>query len=150
MAGEPGIAVRRDRPRYALPALLLGRGPRILHLHFFDELTQRHGRIATALRSLLFLALLEALRLRGTAAQMEGDLEASRRDLGQAVAELREIGDQVHLGEALRARGFAEVFGGSLGDAEWFLNEADAVWLDALLKKEGLRPNGSQEAQSAS
>src|SRR3954452_14952189 len=51
----------------------------------------------------------EALRLRGTAAQMEGDLDASRRDLGQAVAELREIGDQVHLGEALRARGFAEV-----------------------------------------
>ena len=47
------------------------------------------------------------------------------RDLGQAVGELREIGDQVHLGEALRARGFAEVFGGSLGDAEWFLGEAD-------------------------
>jgi class 3 adenylate cyclase/tetratricopeptide (TPR) repeat protein len=72
----------------------------------------------------------EALRLRGTAAQMEGDLEASRRDLGEAVGELREIGDQVHLGEALRARGFAEVFGGSLGDAEWFLNEADAVYAE--------------------
>ena len=57
---------------------------------------------------------------------MAGDLVAARRDLGRAVGELRELGDQVHLGEALRARGFAEVFGGSLGDAEWFLGEADA------------------------
>ena len=46
----------------------------------------------------------------------------------RAVGELRELGDQVHLGEALRARGFAEVFGGSLGDAEWFLGEADHVY----------------------
>ncbi len=68
----------------------------------------------------------EALRLRGTASQMAGDLVAARRDLGRAVGELRELGDQVHLGEALRARGFAEVFGGSLGDAEWFLGEADS------------------------
>jgi glycosyltransferase involved in cell wall biosynthesis len=60
-----GVDVRRVRPRRALPALLLGRGPRILHLHFFDELTQRPSRPATALRSLLFLALLAALRLRG-------------------------------------------------------------------------------------
>ena len=70
----------------------------------------------------------EALRLRGTASQMAGDLVAARRDLGRAVGELRELGDQVHLGEALRARGFAEVFGGSLGDAEWFLGEADHVY----------------------
>jgi glycosyltransferase involved in cell wall biosynthesis len=60
-----GVEVRRGRPRYELPALLLGRGPRILHLHFFDELTQRPSPIATAVRSLLFLALLTALRLRG-------------------------------------------------------------------------------------
>ena len=64
MAGL-GIAVRRGRPRYELPALLLGRGPRILHLHFFDELTQRPGRMKTAARSLLFLALLALARLRG-------------------------------------------------------------------------------------
>jgi beta-1,4-mannosyltransferase len=60
-----GVDVRRSRPRYAVPALLLGRGPRILHVHFFDELTQRRGRVATAVRSLLFLALLALLRLRG-------------------------------------------------------------------------------------
>lgn len=64
MAGL-GLAVRRARPRYALPELLLGRGRRILHLHFFDELTQRPGRAATAARSLGFLALLAALRARG-------------------------------------------------------------------------------------
>src|SRR5512144_1331446 len=60
-----GVDVRRVRPRYALPALLLGRGPRILHLHFFDELTQRPGARQTAARSLMFLAALAALRLRG-------------------------------------------------------------------------------------
>ena len=62
---ELGVDVRRGRPRYELPALLLGRGPRILHLHFFDELTQRPSRTATAARSLLFLALLALLRRRG-------------------------------------------------------------------------------------
>jgi beta-1,4-mannosyltransferase len=60
-----GVDVLRSRPRYAIPALLLGRGPRILHLHFFDELTQRRGHVATAVRSLLFLALLMLLRWRG-------------------------------------------------------------------------------------
>jgi glycosyltransferase involved in cell wall biosynthesis len=48
-----------------MPALLLGRGPRILHLHFFDELTQRRSKFQTAVRSLLFLMLLALLRLRG-------------------------------------------------------------------------------------
>jgi glycosyltransferase involved in cell wall biosynthesis len=61
----PDIQVRRVRPRYAVPALLLGRGPRILHLHFFDELTQHPSKRQTAVRSLLFLTLLALLRLRG-------------------------------------------------------------------------------------
>jgi class 3 adenylate cyclase/tetratricopeptide (TPR) repeat protein len=70
----------------------------------------------------------EVWRLRGTIAQMEGDLVAARRELGRAVGEFRELDDPVHLAEALRARGFAEVFGGSLSDAEWFLGEADALF----------------------
>jgi beta-1,4-mannosyltransferase len=61
----PDIQVHRIRPRYALPALLFGRGPRILHLHFFDELTQRPSKRQTAVCSLLFLTLLALLRLRG-------------------------------------------------------------------------------------
>lgn len=74
------------------------------------------------------VALAETWRLRGTIAQMEGDLVEARRDLGRAVAEFRELHDDAHLAEALRARGFAEVFGGSLADAEWFLGEADAIF----------------------
>lgn len=62
---ELGVAIRRGRPRRELPRLLLGRSPRVLHLHFFDELTQRRSPGATGARSLLFLALLAALRLRG-------------------------------------------------------------------------------------
>jgi len=62
---EQGALVRRGRPRYELPRLLASRGPRILHLHFFDELTQRPAALSTAARSLAFLALLIALRLRG-------------------------------------------------------------------------------------
>jgi glycosyltransferase involved in cell wall biosynthesis len=60
-----GVDIRRMRPRYALPALLFARGPRILHLHFFDELTQHPSRATTAGRSLLFLSVLALLRLRG-------------------------------------------------------------------------------------
>ena len=63
--GAHGIAVRRGRPRHELPRLLLGRGPRVLHLHFFDELTQRPGWLPTIMRSLGFLLLLALLRLRG-------------------------------------------------------------------------------------
>ena len=53
--------MRRGRPRYEFARLLLGRGARILHLHFFDELTQRRGAFQTLLRSLLFLAVLAAV-----------------------------------------------------------------------------------------
>lgn len=63
--GAHGIAVRRGRPRHELPRLLLGRGPRVVHLHFFDELTQRPGLLRTIARSLGFLLLLALLRLRG-------------------------------------------------------------------------------------
>lgn len=62
---EPDVLVRRGRPRAELPALLAGRGPRLLHLHFFDELVQRPARAPTAARTLALLALLGALRARG-------------------------------------------------------------------------------------
>src|SRR5690606_33241844 len=70
----------------------------------------------------------EVFRLRGQIEQLDGDLEAARRELGLAIAELRRLGDDEHLGEALRARGFAEIRGGSLTDAEWCLGEADGVF----------------------
>lgn len=70
----------------------------------------------------------EVYRLRGQIEQLDGDLEAARRELGMAIGELRRLGDDAHLGEALRARGFAEIRGGSLTDAERFLGEADDVY----------------------
>lgn len=60
-----GIDVQRLRPRFAIPALLRGRGARVLHLHFFDELTQHRRRSQTVVRSLAFLALLRLMKLRG-------------------------------------------------------------------------------------
>ncbi|MEM8530687.1 MAG: glycosyltransferase family 4 protein [Chloroflexota bacterium] len=59
------IHIHRLRPRHAIPQLLFRRGKRVLHLHFFDELTQHPSQWQTILRSLSFLALLVLLRLRG-------------------------------------------------------------------------------------
>jgi beta-1,4-mannosyltransferase len=59
------LSIRRLRPRYALPALFFGRGKRILHLHFFDELTQRPKRSATIFRTIALLLLILLLKLRG-------------------------------------------------------------------------------------
>lgn len=59
------LVIRRLRPRYALPALLFGGGKRILHLHFFDELTQRPQRSATIMRSIALLLMILLLKLRG-------------------------------------------------------------------------------------
>lgn len=60
-----GVDVRRVGPRRSLPALLAGSGPRLLHLHFFDELTQRPGRAHSAARTLGFLGAVAALKTRG-------------------------------------------------------------------------------------
>ena len=70
----------------------------------------------------------ETARILGTIEQMEGDLIGARRELTTAVAEFRALDDDVHLAEALRARGFAEVFGGSLADAERFLHESEELY----------------------
>jgi tetratricopeptide (TPR) repeat protein len=37
------------------------------------------------------------------------------------------LGDDTELAASLRERGFAEVFGGSLGDADWLLGESEAL-----------------------
>ncbi|GAB4196575.1 MAG: hypothetical protein OHK0022_14230 [Roseiflexaceae bacterium] len=60
-----GVEVRRPRARAALAELLRGGAGHILHLHFFDELTQRPALAQTVARSLGFLGMLAALRRRG-------------------------------------------------------------------------------------
>jgi class 3 adenylate cyclase/tetratricopeptide (TPR) repeat protein len=68
-----------------------------------------------------------ARRLLGVLHQRDGDLVEARRELGASVEIFRELGDDTELASSLRERGFAEVFGGSLGDAEWLLGEAEAL-----------------------
>ncbi len=68
-----------------------------------------------------------ARRLRGVLHQRNGDLAGTRRELGASVEIFRELGNDTELAASLRERGFAEVFGGSLSDAEWLLGEAEAL-----------------------
>lgn len=68
-----------------------------------------------------------ARRLLGILHQREGDLVAARRELGESVEIFRALRDDIELAASLRERGFAEVFGGSLHDAEWLLGEAKAL-----------------------
>ncbi len=68
-----------------------------------------------------------ARRLLGILHQRDGDLAGARRELGASVDIFRESGDDVELASSLRERGLAEVFGGSLSDAEWLLGEAEEL-----------------------
>lgn len=68
-----------------------------------------------------------ARRLLGILHQRNGELDAAREELGASVDIFRELGDDIELAASLRDRGFAEVFGGSLHDAEWLLGEAEAL-----------------------
>lgn len=68
-----------------------------------------------------------ARRLLGILHQRAGDLTAARRELGESVEIFRSLGDDIELAASLRERGFAEVFGGSLSDAEWLLGEAKTL-----------------------
>jgi glycosyltransferase involved in cell wall biosynthesis len=64
-AAWPEWTLRRIPFTSAVRELLTRREPRIVHWHFFDELTQQPGALATAGRTLAFLALLRATRLSG-------------------------------------------------------------------------------------
>jgi len=70
----------------------------------------------------------EARRRLGTVAHMQGDLSTSRRQLDAAVDIFRRAGDDKRLANALRARGFAEVFGGSIPAARTYLGEAMSLF----------------------
>ncbi|HSL73721.1 MAG TPA: adenylate/guanylate cyclase domain-containing protein [Ilumatobacteraceae bacterium] len=68
-----------------------------------------------------------ARRLLGVLHQRNGNLATARTELGTSVEIFRELGDDIELAASLRERGFAEVFGGSLHDAEWLLGEAEGL-----------------------
>ena len=70
----------------------------------------------------------EARALHGSLHHLEGNHVAARLELGRAVELLRETNAATQLGAALRQRGFIELFGGSLVDAEWYFGEAESVY----------------------
>jgi class 3 adenylate cyclase/tetratricopeptide (TPR) repeat protein len=70
----------------------------------------------------------EARRLLGMIHQQHLEIDRARDELGRAVELLKDSGERAPLARALRARGFLELFGGSLQDAEWFFGEAESVY----------------------
>ncbi|RLE23810.1 MAG: hypothetical protein DRJ50_05605 [Actinobacteria bacterium] len=68
-----------------------------------------------------------ARRLLGVLSQRDGDLLDARVELDLSIAIFRDLGDDIELAASLRDRGFAEVFGGSLADAELILGKAEAL-----------------------
>ena len=70
----------------------------------------------------------DAHRLLGSMHHASSRLPEARLELGQAVDLLRTVQRPDLLARALRARGFIELFGGSLVDAEWFFGEADTLY----------------------
>ena len=70
----------------------------------------------------------DAHRMLGSMHHAASRLDDARLELGQAVDLLRTVERPDLLARALRARGFIELFGGSLTDAEWFFGEADTLY----------------------
>ena len=68
----------------------------------------------------------EARRLLGSLHHLQGDPVRAREELGRSVDVLRSADAPALLADALRQRGFIELFGGSLDDAEWHFGEAEA------------------------
>jgi class 3 adenylate cyclase/tetratricopeptide (TPR) repeat protein len=68
-----------------------------------------------------------ARRLLGVIAQQQGDLPAAREQLAMSVELLRPLGVDPELVTSLSDRGFVEVFGGSLDQADEILAEAERM-----------------------
>lgn len=68
-----------------------------------------------------------ARRLLGIAAQQDGDLDTARLELTSSVDVFRELGNERELATSLSDRGFVEVFGGSLEEADRILDEAEVM-----------------------
>jgi class 3 adenylate cyclase/tetratricopeptide (TPR) repeat protein len=70
----------------------------------------------------------EARSLLGSLHHLEGNHVAARRELGRAVELLRGTSARAQLANALRQRGFIELFGGSLDVAESNFSDAETVY----------------------
>ncbi|MEO8265189.1 MAG: adenylate/guanylate cyclase domain-containing protein [Ilumatobacteraceae bacterium] len=109
--------------------LQLIRAGALLDLHDFDAARiDLDSALASASQRGDVAAEGDAHRLLGTMHHAASRLPEARLELGQAVDLLRTVERSDLLARALRARGFIELFGGSLVDAEWFFGEADTLY----------------------
>ena len=109
--------------------LQLIRAGALLDLHDFDAArVDLDSALASASQRGDVAAEGDAHRLLGTMHHAASRLPEARLELGQAVDLLRTVQRPDLLARALRARGFIELFGGSLVDAEWFFGEADTLY----------------------
>ncbi|MEY2581205.1 MAG: hypothetical protein QOE09_1054 [Ilumatobacteraceae bacterium] len=138
--GSMRVAIRHStRALELLPAgpqheqrrvqLQLIRAGALLELREFDAArTDLDSALASSSQRGDVAAEGDAHRLLGTMHHAAGRIEEARLELGQAVDLLRTVDRPDRLARALRARGFIELFGGSLVDAEWFFGEADTLY----------------------
>jgi class 3 adenylate cyclase/tetratricopeptide (TPR) repeat protein len=109
--------------------LQLLRAGALLDLRDFDAArTDLDNALASAAQRGDVAAEGDARRLLGSMHHAASRLDEARLELGQAVDLLRTVDRPDRLARALRARGFIELFGGSLIDAEWFFGEADTLY----------------------
>jgi class 3 adenylate cyclase/tetratricopeptide (TPR) repeat protein len=109
--------------------LQLIRAEALLDLRNFDAArTDLDSALASAAQRGDVVAEGDAHRLLGTMHHAASRLDQARLELGRAVDLLRTADRPDRLARALRARGFIELFGGSLTDAEWFFGEADTLY----------------------
>ena len=122
LADEPG---RSDEQM----ELMLARGAALVELR--DD-AQARSDIDTVLADAVARGDIEtegaARKLLGSMLHLRGDQAQARLELGLSIELLRSAGKNEALADALRQRGFIELFGGSHVDAEWFLGEAEAEY----------------------
>jgi class 3 adenylate cyclase/tetratricopeptide (TPR) repeat protein len=118
---DPAEATRRDRLRLLRAEALIELRDYARARGDLDEVLASPTAAEPAIEG-------KVRRVLGGLLHLAGDQEGARRELGRSIDVLRGAGDDALLADALRHRGFIELFGGSLPDAEWFLGEAEAVY----------------------
>ena len=116
-----------DEPRRV--TLQLVRAAASIDLRHYDAANaDLDAALTIAARRRDTVAEAECHRLLGGLHHVAGRLDEARLELGRAVDLLRTADRPDRLARTLRARGFIEMFGGSLTDAEWFFGEADTLY----------------------
>jgi class 3 adenylate cyclase/tetratricopeptide (TPR) repeat protein len=113
-----------------VPLLLLRAAGAIEQRRFADAHADIDVVLADAIARKDTVTEAEARRRLGALLHLTGDRDNARLELGRSVELLRVADRPALLAEALRYRGFIELFGGSAADAEWFFGEAEAQYVE--------------------